>query len=99
MTFRQYQNEDYEFLLYNSFTINMALHKQKPVKAVQYDCDKKMQSIVVFRESPNGNISTKRLTAPKEAMMFIRSWLSHDFPELEFEIVEGCTHSEPDAQE
>lgn len=89
MTFKECETEEYEYLLYESFIIGLALHKQKPIKAVQYDCDKKTQCIVIFRESPNGNISTKRLTANKGAMVFIRTWLAQDFPSLEFEVVES----------
>ena len=94
MTFKEYKSEEYEYLLYNSFTIGLALHRQKPIKAVQFDCDKKTQSIVIFRESPNGNISTKKLTATKEAMVFIRAWLAQDFPELEFETVDSSADVE-----
>jgi hypothetical protein len=87
MTYKELQKEDYSWLLYNNFLTSMVLHKQKPVKALQYDNDKKMQTIVIFKESPNGNITTKKLTATKPDMVFIRAWLAKSFPDLPFELI------------
>jgi hypothetical protein len=93
MTFPELKKEDFCWLLYNSFLINLVLHKQIPVRAVQYDNDKKMQTIVIFKESPNGNITTKKLTATKPDMVFIRAWLAKSFPDLPFEIINNIVDS------
>jgi predicted N-acyltransferase len=86
MTHEELLKEDFAWVLYQNFLTNLVLHKQKPIRALQYDNNSKMQTIVIFKECQNGNMSAKKLTATKPDMVFVRSWLSKDFPELEFEI-------------
>lgn len=86
MNFKEYQKEDYSWLLYHSVLVNMALHKQTPFRAIQYDVDKNTQCILLFKES-RGIVTTRKMTCTKADMVFIRAWLSEDFPDLEFQIV------------
>ena len=88
MRFKDYQNEEYAWLLYHSVLINMALHKQMPFRAVQYDVDKNNQCILLFKEA-NGIVTTRKMTLTKADMVFVRTWLASDFPELEFQTVEN----------
>lgn len=88
MTFKEYQKEEYCWLLYHSVLLNMALHKQIPFRAVQYDVDKNNQCILLFKEA-NGIVTTRKMTCTKADMAFVRAWLASDFPKLEFQIVES----------
>lgn len=88
MSFKDYQKEEYSWLLYHSILLNMALHKQTPFRAVQYDVDKHNQCIILFKEA-NGIVTTRKMTCTKEDMVFVRAWLESDFPELEYQIVDN----------
>jgi hypothetical protein len=85
MTYAELVKEDYSYILFQQFLCNCVLHKQTPFKAIQYDSDKNSQTLVVFKQSESGTISTRNLHANKVDMVFIRQWLSQSFPNCEFE--------------
>jgi hypothetical protein len=88
MTYEEMKKEDYAYILYQQFLCNCIIHKQKPFRILQYDNDKNSQTLVVFKQSESGTISTRSLHASKTDMFFIRQWLSQSFPDCEFELVE-----------
>lgn len=87
MKFKDLQKEDATWLQYHSVIINMAYHHQVPFLAVQYDINENNQCIILFKEE-RGIVSTRKITCSKSDMVFVRSWLGQDFPDLELQIVE-----------
>lgn len=88
MNFKQLKAEGYAKACYMYLISLLALRKQKPVSVARIDNAIKT-NIIIFKKCQNGKIDTKSFKIPKEEAPFFTSWLSADFPSLEFKYIKG----------
>lgn len=88
LTYKELQKEDYVFIEYNQYLLTIVKNKRKPFKMLQFNSGSNSQSFIIFAEAQNGQIVTRHFHFSKADSVFFRSWVSSDFPELEFELVD-----------
>ena len=87
MTYEEICNQDYTTLAYSSLLMSMVLLKQHPIQAILFDTDSKRQTLTIIKQSATGNRTTKRITARREDMQEIISFIQRDFPSLPFQYI------------
>ena len=85
MAYNDLQNMDYATLAYTSLLINLVLYQQTPVNAILFDVDNTHQCIIFIKRTSNGKKCTKRITAHKDKIASILSYIQRDFPYLPIE--------------
>lgn len=86
MTFHQLLKEDYAFKAYELFKSQLAFYGKEPIKVVRVSNPNNVRFIFILKSTrPNQNISTKQFTMSKVDAVFFASFVSNDFPNLDFE--------------
>ena len=84
MRYAELLKEDISYRQYACLIAQMALYGKKPVKVLRYINNQNMMFIVIM-ESPNGTITSKKITMPLADAVFFTQYLGQDFPQVDFE--------------
>lgn len=86
MTFKELLREDYAFKSYELFKSQLAFYGKVPIKIIRVGNPNSVRFIFILKSTrPNAVITTKQFTMSKVDAVFFASFVSNDFPNLDFE--------------
>ena len=86
MTFHQLLKEDYAFKAYELFKSQLAFYGKEPIKVVRVSNPNSVRFILILKYTlTKAVIKTKQFTISKVDAVFFASFVSNDFPNLDFE--------------
>ena len=88
MNFQSLKNASHAEIVYTHFLSTVLLYHQTPFCASEYSNNPHTKTVIVYKRSPNGNITTKKLVDNNESIEKIKSHLLSDFPYLTIDAID-----------
>lgn len=90
MTYKELLREDYSFKAYELFKAQCAFNGKTPIKLLRVSNQNNVRFIFILQAtSPSQTISTKQFVMSKVEAVFFASFVSNDFPNLDFEEIKA----------
>ncbi len=95
MNLKELRQEEYAFIAYEHLKASLAFSNQSIIKVIRIDNLKLSKFIIIKQNNIERNgikaISSKQFNIPIEDAVFFTSWLSIDFPNIDFEKIKAVS--------